>query len=102
MTDHIIKLKALTKKIISTNDQKAKSKYRKEATHILADFLTPEAKLFVKSLEKKPQTTKGHYQEYLNMFSNFKGIYRTAFSMACLNSGASIDGVSGAMMLLNQ
>ena len=70
---------------------------------MLADFKAdPDIQDIVKRVEAKPETTQGHYGDYLGYLnmSGDPGI-RTIFARALIDLGADVRGVSGALRVLN-
>ena len=102
MEKEIKKLKVVIKKLKEAKEKKEKEEIKDEAVKILTRVFNPEAREFVKKTYEKPETTKGHYREYLSMLSNFSGLYRQGFIEACLNNGGEAEGIEGALMILNQ
>ena len=67
----------------------------------LSEFLQPEADKLVKLIKAKPETTKGHYGEYLRYLSGIKDkLTQKAFYQAFLTVGAG-QGATDAYNLLN-
>ena len=101
--DSIIDIKNLINelKTMSRDNPDRKIKLQK-AIELYANYLLPEVKTIVKNIEAKPETTQGHYGEYLRILTGLKGFNLFAMSRALVLAGASQEGLQGANMILNQ
>ena len=98
--DNIKKLADKLKTMSRDNpDRKIKMQ---ELIEAYANELLPEAKIMVENINKKPETTKGHYGEYLSILSGLHGLSLFAMSRALILAGADHEGMQGASMILNQ
>jgi hypothetical protein len=99
------KIESIKKQIIlyrECSDQQEKKILLNKIVEGLAEFLQPEAKAIVDIISNEPVITEGNYARYLYFLTGFKGVYRQAMKKALIDNGADIEGVDGAMMILNQ
>lgn len=71
----------------------------KKAIHVMA--VNPELIAYIKEVEAKSETTKGHYREYMRFISGFPSGMRKIIATALMQAGADIEGIQGVMMVLS-
>lgn len=97
----ITKLKSLSIALKSETDPDKKKIILQSLINEIAILLTPEAKLAVESINKKIETTRGHYDDYMALLGNFKDMYRLAFAKSLIDNGGSSKGINDALNLLS-
>ena len=95
------KMKAIAEKMIGETDTAKKAELRREAMELIAETIKPEIAEMVRVIEDKPETTRGHYGDYMAILGNYKGLYREAVILALKNAGGNIQGIDDAINLLN-
>ena len=84
---------------MKTKNMTTEEKLKKVIQAIAAD---PKLIAYIKEIEKKPETTKGHYGEYMRFISDFPQSMRKIIAAGLMQAGADIEGVQGAMLILTQ
>ena len=94
-------LKVIVEKVKNCTSDTEKKEYQKQAIDILSELFKEESILAVESINKKPETTRKHYGDYMALLTEMKGLYRLAFAKSLIDNGASSQGVNDALNLLN-
>lgn len=93
----IAKAKELAQTIKTATDPAVKSQAIKDLVSLMAKDLEPEAKQMVDVIEKKPETTRNRYGDYMHALTGQKGIYLVALAQAMKNVGGNVQGINDAL-----
>ena len=95
-------LEELSEELKTETDQEKRTEIRMEAIDRISDEILSDVTELVASIEAKPETTKGHYGDYLSLITSYQGIFRPAVYLALKKAGANPEGLEGVRMILSQ
>ena len=76
-----------------------------ENTTKLYNLLKDEIDYIIKKINKRPQTTKNHYGDYMNQIvelHNITNLNYKIISEILILGGGNVKGINSAMMIINQ
>ena len=76
-----------------------------ENTTKLYNLLKDEIDYIIKKINKRPQTTKNHYGDYMNQIvelHNITNLNYKIISEILILGGGNVNGINSAMMIINQ
>lgn len=65
----------------------------------LIDDLAADLRATVRQIESGPETTQGHYGDYLSLLSHFPTDRQNIVALALVRAGANVTGLGAAVRL---